>query len=269
MADDRERTACCGLYCGDCIPAQRPLFEAARRLSEELEKCQFEEYAAYKSRGNPAFGAFGAFRAVLDAISTLPCPATCFHGGGRPDCPIRTCARGKGMEGCWQCPSGETCALLEPLAACHGDTVQYNLRMIRQLGADNWAHARGLHYTWQKSWGQQLPPQGLAKDVDRCRIGLDTLPWESPAAGVRFKRYAHNGQSLRLAEFTKEFVEPDWCRKGHIGYVLEGVLAVDFHGKDVVFVAGDGLFIPPGREHRHKARVITESVLLVLVDGEQ
>jgi quercetin dioxygenase-like cupin family protein len=100
-------------------------------------------------------------------------------------------------------------------------------------------------------------------------VGLGSIPWESPVAGVRFKRYEHNGQSLRLAEFTKEFVEADWCSKGHIGYVLEGVITVDFHGKDVVFVAGDGLFIPPGSEHRHKARAITDSVTLVLVDEDR
>ena len=67
-------------------------------------------------------------------------------------------------------------------------------------------------------------------------------------------------------EFTKEFVEADWCTRGHAGYVLEGVIAVDFHGEDVVFLAGDGLFIPPGNEHGHKARAITDSVTLVLVD---
>ena len=99
-----------------------------------------------------------------------------------------------------------------------------------------------------------------------CRVDFESLPWESPAPGVRFKKCERQGRRLRLAEFTKEFVEPDWCVKGHIGYVLEGVIAVDFHGKEVVFVAGDGLFILPGTEHGHKARAITDSVTLILVD---
>jgi hypothetical protein len=92
------------------------------------------------------------------------------------------------------------------------------------------------------------------------------MPWESPAPGVRCKKRQHDGRLLRLVEFTREFVETDWCVKGHAGYVLEGVIVVDFHGKDVVFVAGDGLFIPPGDEHGHKARAVTDSVTLVLVD---
>jgi quercetin dioxygenase-like cupin family protein len=98
------------------------------------------------------------------------------------------------------------------------------------------------------------------------RVEFDSMPWESPAPGVRFKKCERQDRQLRLVEFTKEFVETGWCTKGHAGYVLEGAIAVDFHGEDVVFLAGDGLFIPPGSEHRHKARAITDSVTLVLVD---
>jgi quercetin dioxygenase-like cupin family protein len=75
------------------------------------------------------------------------------------------------------------------------------------------------------------------------------------------------GARLRLAEFTKDFVEPDWCTKGHIGYVLEGRMEVDFHGHVVTFRAGQGLFIPPGSEHGHKARVLTDSVTVILVES--
>ena len=98
------------------------------------------------------------------------------------------------------------------------------------------------------------------------RVDLESMPWQSPAPGVRFKAWEHNGSRLRLAEFTKEFSEADWCVKGHIGYVLEGVIEVDFHTRQEIFVAGDGLFIPPGNEHGHKASAVTNSVTLVLVE---
>ena len=269
MTSEREQTACCGLYCGDCIPANRPLFNAAKRLREELENCPFDQYARYKSRGNKIFGSFGTFREVLDALLALRCSKRCFHGGGRPDCPIRTCARGKNMEGCWQCPDFETCVLLEPLASCHGDTVKHNLRTIRQLGIDYWAHERGKHYTWTQAHEPFSLHHSHRMDNGRChRVDLESMPWQAPAPGIRFKAYEHNGQRLRLAEFTKEFVEADWCTKGHVGYVLEGVIEVDFHKRQEVFVAGDGLFIPPGTEHGHKAHAVTNSVTLILVDGE-
>ncbi|MGE5296176.1 MAG: DUF3795 domain-containing protein [Solirubrobacterales bacterium] len=153
MANDRERTACCGLYCGDCIPANDSLFETAAKLRQLLEDTQFAEYARYKSIGNKTFGSYGTFTEVLGAILALRCPRTCPNGGGRPDCPIRGCARRKGMEGCWQCAVFETCELLEPLCACHGDTHRHNLRIVKQYGVENWSHKRGTHYIWPKSQG--------------------------------------------------------------------------------------------------------------------
>ncbi len=267
MTNDRERTACCGLYCGDCIPANRPLFDAAERLRQELEKCQFGAYAQYKSKGNRIFNQFGTFREVLDALLALPCSKPCSHGGGRPDCPIRACAREKGMEGCWQCATFETCVLLDPMSACHGDTVRHNLRTIRQFGVEQWADKRGKHYLW--SAAEDPSPGRKDHEVlnpEQSRVDFESMPWESPAPGVRFKKCQRDGRRLRLVEFTPEFVEADWCTKGHAGYVLEGAIAVDFQGEDVVFLAGDGLFIPPGVEHGHKARAITDAVTLVLVD---
>jgi hypothetical protein len=263
MTNDREQTACCGLYCRDCIPSNRPLFDAAKRLREELEKCQFDKYAEYKSRGDRTFGHFGTFKVVLNAVLTLQCPKTCFRGGGNPTCVIRSCVQGKGMEGCWQCTDFETCTLLEPMSACHGDTVKHNLRMIRQFGVENWAHKRAKHYTWSPRPLHDDRPEPGAKDY---QVDFESIPWESPAPGLRFKAYRRDGRSLRLAEFTREFVEPDWCIKGHAGYVLAGEIEVDFHGRKVAFRAGDGLFIPSGSEHRHKARAITDVVTLVLVD---
>jgi hypothetical protein len=151
MANDRERTACCGLYCGDCIPANEVLFATAGKLKQQLEHCRFDEYARFKSARDKTFDAYRTFGDVLDAILTLRCEKTCFHGGGKPDCAIRACAHGKGLEGCWQCADFETCERLQPMSVCHGDTVKHNLRMIRQYEVEHWSHARGRHYVWQKS----------------------------------------------------------------------------------------------------------------------
>lgn len=160
--NDREKTACCGLYCGDCIPSQHALFETAAALRHQLDDWPFERYAEYKSEGNKIFNAYPTFREVLDAIVTLRCPRTCFHGGGNPNCAIRTCARRRGLEGCWQCERFEACETLGVLRTCHGDTVEHNLRMIQQHGVDKWSHTRGRHYAWEKSNPQ---PGGAEHDA--------------------------------------------------------------------------------------------------------
>ena len=97
-------------------------------------------------------------------------------------------------------------------------------------------------------------------------IDFESLQWESPLHGARFKVYRHGGKQLRLLEFSAEFVEPDWCEKGHVGFVLEGTLEVDFNGRVVVYPQGSGIFISGGSAAAHKARSITPLVRLVLVE---
>ncbi len=102
--------------------------------------------------------------------------------------------------------------------------------------------------------------------MKQYKIDFGSMSWETPADGVRFKSYEQGGRKLRLVEFTKEFVEPDWCTKGHIGYVLEGQMEVDFDGKKIVFIPGDGIFIPAGGEHKHKAKVLTDVAKVILAE---
>ena len=87
-----------------------------------------------------------------------------------------------------------------------------------------------------------------------------------PAVGVRFKVYKHKGTRLRLLEFTDEFTETDWCTKGHVGYILEGRLEVNFGGNEVVFNAGDGVFIPAGEKDKHMGRPLTKVVKMIFVE---
>ncbi|MHC4646672.1 MAG: cupin domain-containing protein [Planctomycetota bacterium] len=102
--------------------------------------------------------------------------------------------------------------------------------------------------------------------MEQYKVDFESMAWESPTAGVRFKAYEQDGKKLRLAEFSKGFVEPDWCSKGHIGYILEGQLEVNFDGKVIVFGPGDGIFIPAGEEHKHKGTALTKAVKVVVVE---
>ena len=102
--------------------------------------------------------------------------------------------------------------------------------------------------------------------MEKCKVDFDSISWESPMVGVRFKAYDQNGTRLRLVEFSKEFVEPDWCRKGHIGYVLDGEMELDFNGEVVHFGPGDGIFIPDGEDHKHMGKVLTETIRVILVE---
>ncbi len=102
--------------------------------------------------------------------------------------------------------------------------------------------------------------------MEQYRIDFASMGWEESVRGARFKAYEQGGRKLRLVEFSKEFVEPDWCRGGHIGYILEGQVEIDFDGKVIVFGPGDGVFISAGEEHKHKGKVLTDKVVAILVE---
>jgi quercetin dioxygenase-like cupin family protein len=102
--------------------------------------------------------------------------------------------------------------------------------------------------------------------MEPYRILFDTIKWQSPQRGMRCKVARVESQQLRLVEFTREFVEPDWCENGHVGFVLSGELEIDFSGQTVRFPEGSALLIPAGASHAHKARTVTPIARLFLVE---
>lgn len=102
--------------------------------------------------------------------------------------------------------------------------------------------------------------------MEQYKIDFESIPWEIPTEGVRFKVYKQNNKQVRLVEFTDKFVETDWCTKGHIVYILEGKLEVNFNGNIVIFDKGDGLLISAGEKDKHIGRSLTKIVRMLFVE---
>jgi hypothetical protein len=102
--------------------------------------------------------------------------------------------------------------------------------------------------------------------MEQYRVLFDEMEWQNGIHGARFKAFRSGTKQIRLVEFTSEFVEPDWCVKGHIGYVIQGELEIDFHDRFVRYPEGSGINIPSGPTSGHKARSLTPTVLLFLVE---
>lgn len=98
------------------------------------------------------------------------------------------------------------------------------------------------------------------------KINFDSLELESPLKGVKFKRYISGKKQFRFIEYKKEFIEPDWCTKGHTGYVIEGELEIDFNGIIIKYKSGDAINIPSGDNNKHKAKIISEIAYVFLVE---
>jgi quercetin dioxygenase-like cupin family protein len=97
-------------------------------------------------------------------------------------------------------------------------------------------------------------------------IPFPKIPWQSKAPGQRQKALQQEGKQIRVMEITPEFVEPDWCTKGHIGMVLEGTMELEFKHQTFIYQPGDAFMIPAGAEHGHKAKAVSPIVRMIIVE---
>jgi mannose-6-phosphate isomerase-like protein (cupin superfamily) len=98
------------------------------------------------------------------------------------------------------------------------------------------------------------------------RVAFDEMPWETSPAGVRFKVQKVGARQLRLLEFSRDLEHPHWCTTGHLGYVLEGAMEVEFSTGSQVFREGDGVAIPSGEVEKHRPRALTDRVRMIFVE---
>lgn len=98
------------------------------------------------------------------------------------------------------------------------------------------------------------------------RLAFSQLDWSVVAPGARHKVVECDDKRMRLLELSREFVEEQWCHKDHIGIILSGILQLDFADRSERFNAGDGLFLRAGAAMKHKARAMSERVVLFLVE---
>jgi ethanolamine utilization protein EutQ (cupin superfamily) len=100
----------------------------------------------------------------------------------------------------------------------------------------------------------------------KFKVDFESMPWDEGRDGVRLKDYCEDGRRLRLVDFQTSEGFDGWCELGHIGYVLEGGLEIDFKGKVLTFAKGDGLFVPAGNAGAHRAVSIVPGTRLLMVE---
>ena len=98
------------------------------------------------------------------------------------------------------------------------------------------------------------------------KIDFSSVEWEESSPFLRFKAFEQGNKKVRVIEIKKGFDDPEWCETGHIGYVLEGELDIDFSGEIIKYTPGDILFIAAGQEEKHIPIPVSEKVLLLLVE---
>ncbi len=95
-------------------------------------------------------------------------------------------------------------------------------------------------------------------------IDFPEIEWSQLNEFARQKKVVFGAKSVRVLELDPGFHELDWCVRGHVGYVVEGELKIQFKDRTEQFSSGQGMFIEFGDEH--KAIETKQKVTLFLVD---
>ena len=99
------------------------------------------------------------------------------------------------------------------------------------------------------------------------KINFENIP-TMENEGVRSKTHSGSQFSIRIVEFSDNFEEEDWCKKGHVGYVLEGSMKIAFKDQTLTYKKGDGIYIDASGADAHKA-ILEEGQRVKLVLFEE
>ena len=136
----------CGLYCENCAVMAK-IRPAAKTLYDEMKKAGFAEIIRFIPGGD-------GFWPFLEGMADRGLCGSCMEGGGNPECPVRICAKEKGIGMCALCDS-YPCEKMEAFFKGYPMLEQDNL-VLREQGIDAWSklqderRAKGFSYTDEK-----------------------------------------------------------------------------------------------------------------------
>jgi quercetin dioxygenase-like cupin family protein len=86
------------------------------------------------------------------------------------------------------------------------------------------------------------------------QIDFGSLAWDgwNSETLARLKQGGAEGYEVRLFEMGPGFVEPQWCTRGHVGYVVSGQFVTELDGEPLQMHAGQGFVLSPGTRHRSR-----------------
>jgi hypothetical protein len=92
----------CGLWCGSCLVGNGRLNDLAKGCAKAITDYGVNDWG-------PKDIDYSTLLKGLGVISSMKPCAGCVKGGGRTNCEIRACAKGKGLQGCVECGRMEKC----------------------------------------------------------------------------------------------------------------------------------------------------------------
>jgi putative intracellular protease/amidase len=145
--------------------------------------------------------------------------------------------------------------------------IDLALKIVQRYFGESIARntARHMEYPFPESNTRRITLEDQVTPPD-YQVKFDALDWVVPMEGVRCKIHREGQRQLRIVEYSKA-MPVHWCEKGHLGLILHGQFEIEFEHRTKVFEEGDGVFIPEGSAHKHRARVLSETVRVVFVEN--
>ena len=143
---DKKYICYCGLCCHNCA-VKAKVEPASKVLYEEMKKARFEDVI------NKIPGGDGFWKFLKGMVNDGIC-ISCQEGSGNPGCPVRICAKEKGMEMCASC-SNYPCELFIEYFKGY-PLLEKDNAMLREQGMEAWAKlqderiAKGFTYSEEK-----------------------------------------------------------------------------------------------------------------------
>ncbi|MCL1810505.1 MAG: DUF3795 domain-containing protein [Clostridiales bacterium] len=141
---DRKYSCYCGLYCENCAVKVK-VEPAAKVLFDEMKKAGFEEVVNFIPGGD-------GFWPFLKGMAVDGMCVSCKDGGGDPGCPVRICAKDKGVDMCVLCgeyPCEKVAVFLE-----RNPVLEHDNALLAGKGWDAWAklqdERKSKEFTYQE-----------------------------------------------------------------------------------------------------------------------
>ena len=127
----------CGIVCISCPLGSGTIAETAIKTMEFIRSCKIPEWAPFVSEEGGKVD-WEKVEEGLEWMTKYAICAGCESGGGPPDCPIRVCARDKGLDLCSFCGELEFCDNFDWLRD-HGQEVKETLKKMKGCSKEEYA----------------------------------------------------------------------------------------------------------------------------------
>jgi quercetin dioxygenase-like cupin family protein len=88
---------------------------------------------------------------------------------------------------------------------------------------------------------------------------FEAQSWVETSPGICQKGCESGGHRFRLVEYATDARHEEWCARGHLGYVLEGVIEFETPDQKFLVKAGEAFHVPEGDPHRARNAAATPS----------